>query len=201
MRLLFFLLLVFAVSCGQPDAPLPKLGIPDYDENGAEVPPTVDDIVLTDHQGESFNSQDVGERIWVVNTFFTSCPTICPAMTKNVVPVFEAFQDQPVIFSSFTVNPERDDPARLSAFMASHGIPSDENWFFLTGDKQKIYTFALKELFLSAMDSGEEVTPDFIHSEKVVLIDKDRYIRGFYTGTDEDSMAKLSNDIRRLLNE
>lgn len=193
------LFLVLA-SCGKQPTPLPKLGIPELDDSGQEVPPRVNDIILTDHQGQSFNSKDVKNKIWVVNTFFTSCPTICPKMTDNIVPVFDQFRDEPVLFSSFTVNPVVDTPARLEAFMTSHAIPIDENWRFLTGSKDVIYDFALHELFLTAMDEGN-VTPDFIHSEKVVLIDRNRFIRGYYTGTDEESMKTLTRDIHRLLDE
>lgn len=120
-------------------------------------------------------------------------------MTDNLVSVFDAYEnEQDVNLISLTVDPKRDNPQRLRQFMESHSIPKDSNWYFLTGEKKKLYDFARHELYLSALDSEVEIDDDFIHSEKVVLVDKEGYIRGYYSGTVPEDMNRLVLDIKRL---
>ncbi len=185
-------------SC-QQDAPLPILGQPDIDEKGNELPHVVDDFSFIDHSGNERVSTKEDGQIMVMNYFFTSCPTICPLMTDNLAEVFKEYVDnENIIFYSASVDPKRDQPDRLRQFMTSHKIPHDKNWYFLTGNKKELYHFARYELFLSAMEVVENIDDDFIHSEKVVLIDPNRNIRGFYTGTDKKEMQRLRSDIKKL---
>ena len=172
------------------------------DDNGAEQLHRVDDLTFTDHRDSVFSSRTGDDRILVMNYFFTSCPTICPKMTDNLFSVFSAFQDSESIeFVSVTVDPKRDDPKRLRAFMTSHDIPFESNWYFLTGEKRNLYDFARYQLYLSAMEDVENIEDDFIHSEKIVLIDPDRHIRAYYRGTDPEEMKRLKRDIRRIQKE
>lgn len=196
---IFFLCVLTLLSSCKSDPPLPILGFPKMDENGIESKHKVDDFVFTNQANESFSSIEELNGIVVMNYFFTSCPTICPKMTDNVLTVFDHYQgDENVDFVSVTVDPGRDDPERMSLFMESHSIPLNENWHFVTGDKKALYDFARYQLFLSAMEAEVEIEDDFIHSEKVVLVDANRHIRGYYTGTDEIAMKRLKKDIKRL---
>ena len=189
------------LACG-PDEPLPKMGQRDVDDQGNEIIHQVDDFTFIDHNGNTYSNKESNNAILVMNTFFTSCPTICPKMTDNLLPVFDKYQNaSDVNFVSASVDPVADTPARLSQFMLSHDIPLNDNWHFVTGDKKKLYDFARYQLYLSAMEVVDDVKEDFIHSEKVVLIDQDRYIRGFYTGTDPSQMKQLAKDIKRLRKE
>jgi protein SCO1/2 len=186
------------LSCKTED-PLPILGFPEVDENGVEVHHRVDEFVFVNQNSDTFASTDK-EGIFVMNYFFTTCPTICPKMTDNIATVFDRYENnKKVNFISLTVDPNRDNPARLKSYMESHQIPLNENWQFLTGDKTTLYGFARYQLFLSALEAEVEIDDDFIHSEKVVLVDADRHIRGYYTGTEFDDMKRLSRDIKRLL--
>ena len=101
-----------------------------------------------------------------------------------------------VQFLSFSVDPERDDPEHLKKYADRYGVNHDV-WWLLTGDKKKIYDFALNEVKLSAVD-GEGVDSNFIHTEKFVLIDKDRVVRGYYNGLDSMAMAQLAGDIVKI---
>ena len=193
------LLIVLNIWACKQEEPLPVLGLRDVDEKGNEIVHQVADFTFIDHLDNSFTSKKTDERILVMNYFFTSCPTICPKMTDNLVPVFEDFQnEEDIVFVSATVDPKRDDPHRLRLFMESHKIPENKNWHFVTGDKKTLYDFARNQIYLSAMEDVENVEEDFIHSEKVVLIDRKRHIRGYYTGTDKANMKKLAKDIKRL---
>ena len=190
------------VSCQQPDEPLPYLGIPQEMDNGQSEPHRIGTLRLIDHDGNPIDGLLKEDRVTVLNTFFTSCPTICPKMTDQIRTVQEHWSDsEQVAFYSISIDPVRDQPNRLRAFMDSREVPVDENWYFATGDRKEIYDFARYQLFLSAMQDTLEVTSDFIHSEKVVLVDDDGHIRGFYRGTDEVAMRGLKRDIGRLLRE
>ena len=201
LQILFGLCLVFGSSCTTDD-PLPIMGRKDLDKNGQEVHHTVDDFMFLDQQGKPYVNGKADNAILVYNTFFTSCPTICPKMTDNIVSVFDKYIDaDDVAFVSATVDPKKDRPERLALFMDSHDVPKDKNWHFVTGEKKALYDFARYQLYISALESVEDIDDDFIHSEKVVLIDRNRHIRGYYVGTEEDDMKRLAKDIKRLRKE
>jgi len=196
--ILLGLSLLTIISCGSKEA-LPIIGQRTVDDNGQEVIHRVGDMQFRDQSGATIRLDSEKEKVIVFNTFFTSCPTICPRMTDNILTVFDEMKSvDDVVFVSMTVNPERDSSERLTLFMESHDIPIDDKWFFVTGKKQELYDFARYQILLNAMDASEEIEDDFIHSEKVVLIDKKRYIRGYYDGTVESDMKRLEKDIERL---
>ena len=115
-------------------------------------------------------------------------------MSMQMKRVQEAYKDDPeIVLISHTVNPERDTVAALAAYAKEYGaIPG--KWFFLTGDKTQIYDLARKSYFITAME-GDGGPDDFIHSEKIVLIDKDKRICGYYDGTDYESINLLIDEI------
>jgi protein SCO1/2 len=167
------------------------------DENGETKYHEVPDFTLTDHHGTSFSLEDVEGQILVVDFFFTHCPSICPMMTRNLQLVREAFGlGDEVAILSFTVDPERDDPERLSAY-AKKFKAEWENWVFLTGEKKDLYWLARKGFYLSATD-GDGGPNDFIHSENLVLVDVNRRIRGYYDGTKRTQVEQLIRDIQKL---
>ncbi|XZF16405.1 SCO family protein [Chitinophagaceae bacterium MMS25-I14] len=161
----------------------------------------VADLQLTNQLGKtvSFN-KDLPGKIIVVDFFFTNCPTICPRLTRNMALLQRAFRrtdmkenDTIVQFVSITVNPERDSFPALRAYADRYGANHD-HWWFLTGDKKAIYDFARHELHVSAGD-GDGGADDFIHTEQMVLIDQERYIRGYYNGLDSLELKRCADDI------
>lgn len=100
---------------------------------------------------------------------------------------------------SFSIDPERDTVAALKKYADKYGVDHD-NWWMLTGPKKKIYDFALNELKLGLVD-GEGVDTSFIHSQKMVLIDKDHIVRGYYNGLDTLDLSVLARDIALLMLE
>jgi protein SCO1/2 len=101
---------------------------------------------------------------------------------------------------SITVNPENDTPEKLKEYAKMvHAEP--EIWNFLTGNKDSIYKLALNGFLINAMEDTSKVIPDFIHSEKIILLDKQRRIRGYYDGTSTAEINRLIDEVRVLLTE
>jgi protein SCO1 len=86
----------------------------------------------------------------------------------------QAYGPKNVLISSFTVDPERDSVGRLKAYAENLGIKPD--WFLLTGDKTSLYKFARTDLMIDATD-GDGGPGDFIHSDKLMLVDPLKQIR------------------------
>lgn len=147
-----------------------------------------------DQWGQNINQDFWKGKIVVAGYFFTSCPSVCPKVIYQLQRV-QAYAAKNVLISSFTVDPERDSVGRLKAYAENHGIKS--GWIFLTGDKISLYKFARTDLMIDATD-GDGGPGDFIHSDKLVLIDPMKQIRGYYTGTDETEINRLIHDIDKL---
>lgn len=158
---------------------------------------------LTDQNGKLVDSSVVKGKIHVADFFFTRCGTICPKISSQLTRVQDIFRDNPdIVFLSFSVDPEHDSPQKLQDYARKYeAIPG--KWYFLTGDKAQIYRLAQRGYFLPVVDHGVSYgKPDetFIHSEKLVLVDKEGYIRGFYDGTDPEDVDRLVLEMRVLLN-
>ena len=175
--------------------------------NGKKITDTfyhrVADLRLINQLGQSVSlDSDLKGKILVVDFFFVSCPTICPRLTSNMAMLQNAFRnlrrketnlDTVVHFISITVNPSNDSFQRMRQYADKHGANHD-HWWFLTGDKKIIYNFARNELFVT-VSPGDGGPDDFIHTEKMVLIDKNRSIRGYYNGLDTLDVKKCADDI------
>jgi len=189
-------------------------GLEIYDDYAAKLPvygPTTEvKGEVTEHHvpafdmvnqfGRKVTASEIDNKVAVVNFFFTSCPTICPQMMRNMQTVQELYlNDDRVALLSFTVDPKRDNPSRLKTFADAYHIDA-RRWNLLTGDKKVIYSLARNGFYLTA-SQGDGGDHDFIHSENLVLIDTEKRIRGYYDGTDEAAVDKLINDITKLKRE
>jgi protein SCO1/2 len=151
---------------------------------------------LTNQHGQTVTNKDLEGKILVVDFFFTHCTSVCPRMTNNLTTIQDAFKnDSTVLLNSFSIDPERDSAARLASYARKFHVSS--GWNFLTGSKQEIYRLARKRFYITATD-GDGGPNDFIHSEKLVLVDKAGRIRGYYDGTNASEMPQLVKDIKRL---
>ncbi|HTS44335.1 MAG TPA: SCO family protein [Puia sp.] len=179
---------------------LPVFGDTMLTENSQLLHHKTDGFEFKNQDGKIFSSIELKDKIFVVNFFFTSCPTVCTNMMKHMKEVQEEFaNDGRVDFVSFTVDPERDDVARLKWYAGQHDL-NLSNWNLLTGDKREIYKLARKSFYLTAAD-GNGGENDFIHSDQLVLVDTHKQIRGYYKGTDDESVERLKKDIKKLENE
>lgn len=166
-------------------------------------------IQLTNQLGDTVNLYDKQGKILVLDFFFTSCRSICPSLTRNMAKLQQSFKkggnvrnkiDTSIVqFMSFTVDPENDSVSVLKNYADRFGVNHD-NWWMLTGNKKLIYDFAFQELKVDQF-SEEPVSPDFVHTNRFVLLDRDYVVRGYYNGLDSTSLLKLSKDIGLLLLE
>ena len=152
---------------------------------------------FTNQWGVEVSQEQWKSKIVIVNYFFTSCPSVCPKLMAALHKV-QCLKANNVLISSFTVDPERDSVGKLKTYAGKHGIQS--GWFLLTGNKISLYKFARTDLLIDATD-GDGGPGDFIHSDQLVLIDPQKRIRGYYTGTDENEVTRLIQDIDKLQNE
>lgn len=166
------------------------------------------DFSLTNQNGVTVNWDSLKGKIVIADLFFTHCPTICPVMTANMKRLAASLNNgqrvgdrtnQQVHFISFSIDPERDSVERLK-YWANRFQINPEQWWLLTGNKKEIYDYAIKEMMIFAED-GQGIDTSFIHSDRFVLIDSSRHLRGFYNGMDSSSLAQLSRDLVLLTME
>jgi protein SCO1/2 len=153
-------------------------------------------------------NKDLSGKILVIDFIFTNCPDVCPRLTSNIALLQKAFRKDKkkeeqatdeVQFISVSVDPARDSFPALRAYADRYKADHDR-WWFLTGDKKLIYDYARNVLGVS-VQPGNGGAEDFIHTEKIVLLDGQRYIRGYYDGLDPLQMQKCADDIILLTRE
>lgn len=176
---------------------------------------------FTDQNGKTITNKDYEGKIYIVEFFFTTCPTICPRMSSNLVQIqeaFEAFNNFGV--ASFTINPEHDTPEILKDYADQYGM-NNPNWHLMTGKEKEIYKLANEGFNLYTAKDGE-VEGGFEHSGNFALIDKNGFIRSrkdasgnpliYYNGiisesekVDDEGQSEeisiLKEDIAKLLQE
>lgn len=168
-------------------------------KEGKTMPDTVwhkiKPFTLTNQFGKKVSFDDLNGKIIIANFIFTSCPSICPTLTRNMKRLQDAFvkTDTIVRFISFTVDPVRDSPEKLKAFGDRFRINHD-TWWMLTGSKNEIYDIALNE-FKANIAQQEGVDTNFIHTDKLFLVDKDRVLRGWYDGLDSVRLDQIIKDV------
>lgn len=158
---------------------------------------TIADFALINQNGDTITQNDYTNKIYIADFFFTTCPTICPIMTKNMALVQDKIMDdENVLLLSHSVTPEIDSVAQLKKYALEKGV-NDAKWNLVTGDKKQIYDLARKS-YLAVKTDGDGGPFDMIHTENFILVDKEKRIRGFYDGTKEEDMEKLLADLEIL---
>ncbi len=153
--------------------------------------------------GSVFTNADVKGKVYVVDYFFTVCPSICPKMNNNMQKIYEEFKNESnFLIVSHTCDPKRDSAATLKRYADSLKINTNK-WVFLTGRKDSLYNMAR---FSYGIDDPKNIVnnieDDFMHSQFFALVDKNGVVRGqVYDGLKEDEIEKLKKDIRELLRE
>jgi len=166
------------------------------------------EMSLTNQLGQKVSWNDMHGKVIVADFFFTHCPTICPRLTlsmrrlQNGITNAQRVGDKTPDFLhliSFSIDPERDSVPELKKWADRFQVNPDQ-WWLVTGSKKEIYDMAIGEMKLGIVD-GKGVDSEFIHTDHFVLIDTNRYIRGYYHGLDDTSMNRLSRDIILLTME
>jgi protein SCO1/2 len=175
-----------------------------YDTAWHKIP----DFSLVNQLGDTVNWDMLKGKVVVADFFFTRCPTICPALTRNMRLLQQSINNAqrvgdktPDFFHllSFSIDPERDSVPRLKQWADRFQV-NPEQWWLLTGQKKDIYDLAIKEMRIGLVD-GQGVDTSFIHTDHFVLIDTNRHVRGYYHGLDTMSLKQLSSDIILLTME
>ena len=203
---LYFVLLI-AISCNTQEK-LPILGEKQTIQktiNGStvavEVNHTIPAFEFTDQYGKAVTNADFrGQSIYVADFFFTSCPTICPKMKTQMLRLYKKYKgNKAVKFLSHSIDPRHDTVPVLNEYAQKLGV-SDNQWRFVTGDKEKIYTIAAKGYMTSALeDSNAE--GGFVHSGAFVLVDKKQQVRAVFDGTKPEQVDQMEEAIEALLKE
>jgi protein SCO1/2 len=158
---------------------------------------TIADFSFTNQNGKTVTQKDYEGKVYVADFFFTTCGSICPKMTTNLVDVQKAVKNNPKVkLLSLSVFPETDTVPALKAYAKKYGV-IDTKWNLVTGDKKEIYTMARKSYLAVKMGKPEELY-DMVHTENFVLIDQKKRVRGFYDGTKKEEIQRLIEDINWL---
>lgn len=160
---------------------------------------TIADFALVNQNGDTITQNHYDDKIYVADFFFTTCPSICPIMTKNMAEIQgNILDDEDVLLLSHSVTPKIDSVEQLKKYALEKGV-LDAKWNLVTGDKKQIYDLARKS-YLAVKTDGDGGPFDMIHTENFILVDKERRIRGFYDGTNAEEIEKLLNDLTILKN-
>lgn len=198
---------VFAVSCqNQENRVLPIYNPSDFNvelvdkslQNTTENH-TVADFELINQNGNIVTQRDYKDKIYVVDFFFTRCPSICPIMTNNMAKLQKEFMNaNEIMFLSISVTPEIDSVPVLRQYATDKGV-MDSKWHVTTGNKKHIYELARKSYF-AVVEQGDGGLQDFIHTPNFILVDKQKRIRGIYDGTNDEELLRLVDDLNLLAN-
>lgn len=159
----------------------------------------IDSFTVMDQDSQLVTASDFTDKIYVVDFFFTHCPTICPVMTKNMAKVYDEFEkDDDVLFLSHTIDVKNDSVPQLKKYANKIGISSSK-WHMVTADKRIIYDLA-KQYMVSAEEDPNS-PGGYMHSGAFILMDGQHRIRGYYDGTMEDDVLQIIADINVLKKE
>lgn len=151
-----------------------------------------DSAVVTD--------KDFDGSIYVADFFFTSCPTICPTMHRNLLKVYKKYLNNPAVkLASHTIDVKYDIPSRMKAYADKLGIKGNQ-WEFLWGTRDQTYALAERN-YLVSVGVDQKAPGGFVHQGYLVLVDKEKRIRGAYDGTVDEQVEQLMQDMDVLLEE
>jgi protein SCO1 len=159
----------------------------------------VPDIQLIDQDSNTIKLSERDEKVYLADFFFTSCPSICPKVTKQMLRLYEKYKDDDrVLLISHTIDQRHDSVSVLNRYAKNLGV-NTEKWKFVTGEKDSIFHLA-DEYFVSVVEDPS-APKGFDHSGRIILLDNNRHVRGFAEGTDPESVTAFFKVVDRLLNE
>lgn len=161
--------------------------------------PTIPFFAYLNQDSVKIKSTDMKGKVWIANFFFTSCTTICPPTMSQMKRLNLLTQDlkDDVQFMSFSIDPNRDKPHVLKAYIKNNGITT-KNWYFFTGNETKTHQLGVQNFMVHA-DKDPMAADGYAHSDGLVLVDREGYVRGVYNGTRTEQVDLLNKDLRKLL--
>lgn len=200
-------LLPFIYGCGSTRiSVLPYYDKPDFtplwvsDKEAKDIH-TVSDFSFTDQDGKQITQETLKEKIYVANFFFTTCPGICPTMTKNLIKVQNTFiNDDDFKIISHSVMPWSDSVQNLKNYEKTFNIKNGK-WYLVTGNTSEIYELARKSYYAEEKAGYNSDSTEFLHTEHILLVDKNGHLRGIYNGTLALDAERMIDDIKILKKE
>jgi len=160
----------------------------------------IQDFKLYDQDNKFVTQKTFEGKVVLVNFFFTQCPTLCNEINRNVAELAKSYHKNDMLkFVSITVDPATDSPSILKAYANSFSA-NENQWKFLTGDTTTIYSLSRNGFLVNAVN-GNNNPENFVYSEKLILIDQEKRIRGYYNGTSVNDIARLNDEIKVLIAE
>lgn len=198
MRFLVLFLLIGLISCKYRPERLPILGERDV-INGDTLYHSVRKFSFVDQDSQQVTEKTFEGKVYVVDFFFTHCPSICPKTTKQMLRIYDKFKDDDrVLLLAHSIDVRNDTVGRLKEYATNLGIDS-KKWHLITGNSDSIYNIA--EDYYSVAKKDPNSPGGFDHSGRLILVDKKRHVRSFCDGTDPKDVDRFMDDIALLLNE
>lgn len=198
MKIIPFLgVLLFLFSCQPPVKELPIIGFQEELPNGEIKHHKIPPFSFTNQLGQVITNDDFKDKIYVADFFFTSCPSICPKVMKQMIRIHDKYEDnKDLLLVSHTIDPVRDTPEALKLYADNLDV-DQSRWHFLTGEKEELLDMA-DEYYVAAYEDPD-APGGFDHSGKILLIDTDGHIRAFCDGTEPDDVTEFLKDIDILM--
>lgn len=161
---------------------------------------TIPDFRLYNQDSTVVTLKDFDNAIYVADFFFTSCPTICPIMHRNLLKIYKKYEGNPEVkFASHTIDVKYDVPSKMKKYAKKLGVNGTQ-WEYLWGTRDQIYALAERNYLVFA-EENTKAPGGFVHQGYLILVDKQKRIRGAYDGTVDEEVKKLMDDMEILLKE
>lgn len=190
------------MACGSEPQPLPYIGFHKVDEaTGDTIYHRIRDFQFIDQDSQVVRNETMAGKVYVADFFFTSCPTICPKVKKQMLRIYEEYEaDQRVMLLSHSIDPKRDTIGRLKAYAEGLGVAeTDGRWRFVTGNKNELYDIAYD--YISTALENPDAPGGFDHSGYIILVDAQGHIRAYADGTIPEEVDEFIEKMERLLAE
>ncbi len=189
---------ILLLGCKSEPKRLPILGNIDM-VGGDTIFHTIPDIALMDQDSQLFKLASLENKLILADFFFTSCPSICPKVKKQMLRLYERYKaDDRVMLLSHTIDQRHDSVTVLKRYAHNLGVDTDK-WKFVTGEKDSIFHLA-DQYFVSVVEDPS-APMGFDHSGRIILVDKKQHVRGFCEGTDPESVTAFFETVDKLLTE
>lgn len=196
--LIFFIFTIISCTSQPKEQKLPILGNHDYTATDT-VYHAIPDFQFVNQDSQMVSNETFGNQAYVVDFFFTSCPTICPKVKKQMLRIHEKFKEEDqLVLLSHTIDTKRDTVERLKEYANNLGVGTPK-WHFVTGNKDEIYEIA--DDYFSVAIEDADAPGGFDHSGRLILVDNNRHVRAFCNGTDPEKVEGFMKDIAVLMKE
>lgn len=200
MKSLIILILLsslFISSC-QESKTLPIIGQREF-VDGDTIYHTIPAFEFVNQDSMIVTEKTFEDKIYVVDVFFTHCPTLCPRVMSQMMRIYDIYKDEDRFHMvSMTCDPMRDHVQRIKEYSTNLDVHAPK-WHFLTGDKEELYNMADEYYIVAGEDP--DAPGGFDHSGKIILIDENKHIRSFAEGQEKKSVDELIDNIQLLLDE